>query len=149
MSWDASTGWWIGAGALIAAELSIGTFYLLMVALGAGAGALAAHLGLAAPVQWLVAAVVGAGATAVWHVQRARQPQSAPAALNRDVNLDIGQHLQVPLWAADGSARVQYRGAAWSVRFVGDAAPAPGEHIIVSVQGSQLGVAPAARQQAA
>jgi membrane protein implicated in regulation of membrane protease activity len=146
MNWDASTGWWLAAGALVAAELATGTFYLLMLALGAGAGALAAHLGLTPQMQWIAAALVGAGATALWHLRRARQPASTPAALNRDVNLDIGQHLQVPAWAADGSARVQYRGAAWSVRFEGSAVPSPGEHVIVAVRGNELGVAPAPRR---
>ena len=39
------TYWLIGAGLLIVAELFIGTFYLLMIALGLVAGALAAWVG--------------------------------------------------------------------------------------------------------
>ena len=144
MGWEASTLWWLSAGALVAAELATGTFYLLMIALGAAAGALAAHAGLPPSGQWLTAAVIGAGATAAWHLQRRRQPKSLPSAINPDVNIDIGQPLRVDAWASDGSARVQYRGAPWSVRFAGTGTPAPGEHVIVSVQGSQLGVAPAA-----
>ena len=31
-----ATVWWIAAGVLIAAELATGTFYLLMLAVGAG-----------------------------------------------------------------------------------------------------------------
>ncbi|MDE2079963.1 MAG: NfeD family protein [Burkholderiales bacterium] len=114
-----------------------------MVALGAAAGAIAAHLGLSLSLQIGVAAIAGGGATAAWHYTRLRSPRSAPAQSNRDVNLDIGQTVHVPAWNADGSARVPYRGAAWSVRYAGPGAPAPGEHVIVAVQGSELQVAPA------
>src|SRR5678815_4449796 len=62
--------WWIAAGVAVAAELASGTFYLLMIALGLGAGALAAHSGATQPVQLLVAAVVGGGATVLWHWRR-------------------------------------------------------------------------------
>ncbi|MBA3625982.1 MAG: NfeD family protein, partial [Methylibium sp.] len=40
MEWSAATLWWIAAGVLIAAELATGTFYLLLLALGATAAAL-------------------------------------------------------------------------------------------------------------
>lgn len=142
MDWSLSTWWWIAAGALVAAELTTGTFYLLMLALGCAAGALAAHLGLGASAQVVAAALVGGGATAAWHLRRASQPRSAPAESNRDVNLDIGQRLWVQEWAADGSGHAQYRGAQWSVRHAGTGTPAPGEHVIVAVQGNQLQVQP-------
>lgn len=143
MDWSAPTLWWLAAGALVAVELATGTFYLLMLALGAIAGAVAAHAGLAGTAQVLAAAVVGAGATAAWHWRRAHAPRSAPAARNRDVNLDIGQTVQVPAWNPDGTARVPYRGAAWSVRFSGGGEPRPGPHVIVAVSGQELQVAPA------
>ena len=41
-----ATFWWVLAGAAVAVELATGTFYLLMIALGLAAGAIAAHLGL-------------------------------------------------------------------------------------------------------
>ncbi len=143
MDFSSSTLWWLLAGALVAAELATGTFYLLMLALGAAAGALAAHAGLSATAQVAIAALLSGGATAAWHFRRARSPRSAPAEANRDVNLDVGQRLQVPEWQPDGSARVNYRGAMWSVRFGGSGAPAAGEHLIVAVQGSELLVQPA------
>ncbi|HOI65513.1 MAG TPA: NfeD family protein, partial [Thiomonas arsenitoxydans] len=40
---DNPTAWWILAGFFVAMELVSGTFYLLMLAVGAVAGALAAH----------------------------------------------------------------------------------------------------------
>jgi membrane protein implicated in regulation of membrane protease activity len=139
----ASTLWWLATGGLVAAELATGTFYLLMVALGCAAGALAAHLGLGFTSQLVGAALVGGGATVGWHLRRLRQPAAMPAERNRDVNMDIGQTVQVDAWAGDGSARVQYRGAPWSVRYAGGATPAPGPHVIVALRGSELHVAPA------
>ena len=56
--------WWIAAGVVVAAELATGTFYLLMIALGLAAGALAAHFGSGQPIQLVAAALVGGGATA-------------------------------------------------------------------------------------
>jgi len=141
MDFSAHTLWWLAAGALIAVELATGTFYLLMLALGAGAAAVAAHLGAAAAAQWLVAAVVGAGATAVWHFRRAQSPRSAPVQNNADANLDIGQSVHVDNWASDGSSRVSYRGSTWQVRYAGSDVPTPGPHVIVSVQSGHLGVA--------
>jgi membrane protein implicated in regulation of membrane protease activity len=144
LDWNTSTLWWLAAGVLVAAELASGTFYLLMVGLGCAAGALAAHAGLGGTAQMVVAAIVGAGATTAWHLKRLQQPAAAPAESNRDVNLDIGQHLHVAHWAADGSARTHYRGASWAVRYAGSGAPQAGEHVIVALNGNELRVAPVA-----
>ena len=144
MDWNAPMLWWLATGGLVAAELATGTFYLLMLALGCVAGALAAHAGFGGTGQVATAALLGAAFTAGWHFKRARAPQSAPSESNRDVNIDIGETLRVDAWGADGTARVPYRGAAWSVRFDGPGTPAPGEHVIVAVHGTQLRVAPAA-----
>ena len=142
MDWNTSTLWWLAAGALVAAELATGTFYLLMLALGAAAGALSAHAGLSGPMQWAVSALVGAGATVGWHYKRARSPKPAPAEANRDVNLDIGQMVHVPVWQPDGTSRVAYRGAQWQVRLAPGATQAAGEHTIVALRGSELLLAP-------
>jgi len=144
LDWNAPTLWWLAAGALVAAELASGTFYLLMVALGCAAGAVTAHLGLGAAVQIATAAVIGGGATFGWHLQRRRAPQAEPPASNRDVNLDIGQRVHVAHWSADGTARVHYRGAAWAARHAGPGAPQAGEHLIVALDGNELRLAPAA-----
>jgi membrane protein implicated in regulation of membrane protease activity len=143
MDFSAPTLWWLLAGGLVVVELLTGTFYLLMLALGAGAAALAAHLGVATTAQVLCAALVGGGATAVWHLKRMRAPRSAPAESNVDVNLDIGQAVDVSHWEPDGSTRVHYRGAAWSARLASGAGPAsPGRYTIVAVRGNQLELAP-------
>lgn len=142
MELSASTLWWLAAGALVASELATGTFYLLMLALGCVAGALAAYGGLGSTAQIVGAALIGGGATLAWHFKRQAQPAAEPALSNRDVNLDIGQTVHVDAWAEDGSARVRYRGAAWSVRLAHAGAPAPGEHVIVALEGSELRLAP-------
>jgi membrane protein implicated in regulation of membrane protease activity len=142
MDLSASTLWWMAAGMLVVLEVSSGSFYLLMLALGCAAGAIAAHAGLTGPAQIVTVALVGGGATAGWHLRRARHPRSLPAAVNRNVNLDIGETVEVADWAADGTARVSYRGAAWTVRHAGDGPPVAGRHTIVAVHGSHLSVAP-------
>ena len=142
MDLSAPTLWWLAAGLLVAAELLSGTFYLLMLALGCGAGALAAHAGLGASGQLAVAALCGAGATAAWHVRRARSPRSAPVESNRDVNLDIGERVQVQAWGSDGTARVSYRGTQWTARLQPGAAAVAGEHRVTAVEGNWLVLAP-------
>jgi membrane protein implicated in regulation of membrane protease activity len=136
--WSEPTFWWIAAGVAVAVELTTGTFYLLMVALGLAGGAVAAHLGISVAGQLVVAALVGGGAVALWHVRRKNHPISQPASSNPDVNLDIGQRVHVPAWQPDGTARIHYRGAQWSARYRGSAAPGPGEHVIRAVEGSEL-----------
>jgi membrane protein implicated in regulation of membrane protease activity len=145
MDWSTATWWWVASGVLIAAELATGTFYLLMLALGAAAGALAGYAGFGIAWQVVVAAVVAGGATAAWSVRQSARSRLAPSeGSNPDVNLDIGQRVQIVSWASDGTASVRYRGATWSARFAGTGMPAPGEHVIVAVHGSQLQVRPSA-----
>lgn len=127
----------------MAAELATGTFYLLMFALGLAAGAVAAHLGLTSTLQIVAAAVVGAAATALWHWKRASHPHSAPAASNRDVNLDIGERVQVAGWDSDGTARVTYRGTQWTARLQPGAVAVPGAHRVAAVEGNWLVLVPA------
>jgi membrane protein implicated in regulation of membrane protease activity len=143
MDLSPATFWWVLAGVLVAAELATGTFYLLMMALGAAAAAIGAHLGLALPMQVIVGALVGAGATAAWHWQRKNNPRSEPAATNRDVNLDIGERVTVAAWEPDRTTRVPYRGSMWTARLAPDAPAHAGEHVVRAVEGNWLVLAPA------
>jgi membrane protein implicated in regulation of membrane protease activity len=143
MDLSAATFWWVAAGVAVAAELATGTFYLLMIALGLAAAAVAAHLGLANSGQIVAGALVAGVATALWHWKRARAPRSAPAAQNRDVNLDIGERVQVDAWNTDRTARVQYRGSTWTARLQPGAAPAAGEHRVAAVEGNWIVLEPA------
>lgn len=145
MDLSPSTLWWIAAGVAVAAELATGTFYLLMMALGLAAAAVAAHLGLPVAGQIVAAAVAGGGGTLALHLWRRRHPGAAPAARNRDVLLDIGQRVHVDAWRADGTTTVSYRGATWRARAEGTAPPAPGDHVVAAVDGSTLVLHPAHR----
>ena len=135
----------MAAGIAIAAELGTGTFYLLMIACGLAAAAIAAHFGVSQPAQMVTGAIVGAGATAAWWAyRRGRGAVDSPPRQNRDVNLDIGERVHVSAWAADGTARVSYRGSTWSARAQPGAALASGEHVVAAVEGNWLVLAPTA-----
>ena len=138
MDWNSPTVWWVVAGALVAAELATGTFYLLMLGAGAVAAALAAHLGLPLAGQILTAALVGGAAVVALNRRRAASVSRMPASLNPDVVLDIGQTVQVDAWDAEGRATVHYRGAPWQARFVGGAPAQAGRHVIKAIEGSCL-----------
>jgi membrane protein implicated in regulation of membrane protease activity len=138
-----TTVWWVLAGVLVAVELGTGTFYLLMLALGAACGAVAAHLGLSLTAQLVTAAGVGAGAVALWHRQRGRGAPSGDAQADASVQMDVGQTVAVDAWGADGRAQVRYRGATWTAEPADPGAPVqPGPHRIDRVVGSHLVVSP-------
>lgn len=133
-----STIWWLIAGVLVIAELLTGTFYLLMMALGAIAGAASAHLGLSNHTQIVVAALLAAGAVLVCYLLRKRRPPRLPATGNRDVNMDVGETVMVEQWNPDGTAQVRYRGATWTVMGRPGGLPAPGMHRVAEVIGNRL-----------
>jgi len=134
-----STIWWLLAGGAIALELVTGTFYLLMLAVGMIAGALAAHLGASVMVQILVSAIVGAVAVAGWHWKRSKDPKPAAANANRDVQMDIGETVQVHQWNEDATASVKYRGAQWTVELAEpEALPQPGFFKVRQLNGNRL-----------
>jgi len=136
-----STIWWIIAGVTVAAELVTGTFYLLLLAVGLAAAAIAAHLGASLTVQLIVAAAIGGGAVVGWYFVRGKRPSEAPAAANRDVNMDVGETVHVAAWNADGTATVKYRGAQWTVVQRGGGSPQTGPHRVAEVVGNRLVVA--------
>jgi len=117
-----STIWWLIAGAAIVLELLSGTVYLLLLATGFAAAAVAAHV----------------GAVLAWYVVHGRRPALPPTGSNRDLNLDIGEIIHIEAWNPDGTASVRYRGAQWTVVPRAGQAPAAGEHRVVEVIGSRL-----------
>jgi len=133
-----STIWWLLTGAAVAIELITGTFYLLMLAIGLAAAALAAHAGASMTVQLLAAAAIGGGAVLAWHLVRRRQGPGPAASANRDVNLDIGESVQVESWNTDGTATVKYRGAAWTVVPAAGSVQSTGTHRVREVVGNRL-----------
>ena len=134
-----STLWWLATGGAIAVELLSGTFYLLMLATGFAFAALAAHLGYGQSTQVVVAAVVGGGAVVGWHLrQMKRKNQEPPAQANANVNLDIGETVQIDDWYADGTADVHYRGARWTAVHRAGVTPSPGAHKVAELIGNRL-----------
>lgn len=133
-------GWLVAAGVLVILELFIGTFYLLMIAVGLALGGVVALAGAALPVQAIVAGIVGVLATGLLHRARFGRPGKQDARRDRNVNLDIGQRVTVPAWN-DGRARVMYRGALWDVELGQGTTPHAGDFRIVEVHGSRLVVA--------
>ena len=89
-------------------------------------------------VQLVVAAIVGGGAVAGWHVRRSKQPKGPPITANRDVNLDVGESVHIDGWNADGTATVKYRGANWTVVHVPGVTPGTGAHRVREVVGNRL-----------
>jgi membrane protein implicated in regulation of membrane protease activity len=137
---DESTVWWVLAAALVALELFTGTFYLLMLAVGLAAGALAAHLGLSFTGQLVTAALVGAAAVVMGHLQRRKRKGDPSVRSMRSVNLDIGETLHVDAWQADGTASVRYRGAQWTAVLEQGQAAEPGNFRVTELVGSRLKV---------
>ncbi len=133
-----STFWWLLAGAAVIAELVSGTFYLLMLAAGLAAAAIASHLGATETVQIAVAALVASGAVLGWRAYKMSVPSGPSANANPDVNLDIGATIQIDAWNPDGTANVKYRGANWTVSPEGNHPMATGAHQVVAVLGSRL-----------
>jgi membrane protein implicated in regulation of membrane protease activity len=134
-----TTLWWLLAGTLVALEMVTGSFYLLMLAVGLVAGALAAHVGWALVAQLSTAGLVGVVAVAICYLIR-RPAAGDPSVLGlQSVNLDIGEVVQVDIWLPDGSAKVDYRGAQWAVIAAhADQAFTPGPHRVVELRGNRL-----------
>jgi membrane protein implicated in regulation of membrane protease activity len=135
-----TTLWWLIAGAAVGLELVTGTFYLLMLAMGFAAAALAGYAGVGLTTQVLVAAIVGGGSVVAWYfVRKRRGNTSLPASANPNVNQDIGASVYVDTWRPDGTGSASYRGAQWTVALHDPSAvPSAGNYRVVEVVGSRL-----------
>ena len=142
VNFDASTLWWLMAGVAVAAELLTGTFYLLMLAIGLAAGALAAHAGLGTTAQILVSAAVGASTVLGAYALRRGRPGDPPARADRSVNLDVGETIHIDAWQPDGTAAVKYRGANWTAIHRPGTTPRTGPHRVAELVGNRLLVDP-------
>ena len=137
---DESTMWWLMAAALVALELFTGTFYLLMLAVGLAAGALAAHLGLSFSGQLVAAALIGAAAVVIGHLQRRKRKGDPSVRSLRSVNLDVGETLHVDNWQSDGTASVRYRGAQWTAVLEQGQVGEAGNYRVTELVGNRLKV---------
>lgn len=134
---NAATVWWLMVGGLIGLELMTGTFYLLMLAIGAAAAAMAAHAGMDVTGQVTTAALIGGLAVIFWSVYRRRQTSLAPSK-DRDVHFDIGETVLVQAWNANGSTQVKHRGALWGAVISEGHPLEPGLHRIEAIIGNRL-----------
>jgi membrane protein implicated in regulation of membrane protease activity len=128
--------WWLLAGALVAAELLTGTFFLLALGVAFAVGGLAALAGLSFEIQLLTAGVLSIAGTFLAHRFRRRR-----AAAPQEPAFDIGQAVRVQAWNPDGTARVAYRGTLWLAEPASPASPRADTMYIVAVRGSTLVIA--------
>jgi membrane protein implicated in regulation of membrane protease activity len=125
---------WVIAGlVLVIAELVTGTFYLLVLGLGAFAAALVAWADGNALVQALVGGGVAVGGAVLvhhWHEAHRKHDEGQANFLDR------GQPVVLEGWAneAAGLARVRYRGASWDARVAASSKPAPGATLYIDSQ---------------
>jgi membrane protein implicated in regulation of membrane protease activity len=136
--------WTVAGFALIIAELVTGTFYLLVVGVGAFAGALVAWLGgntLVQAVSGSLVAIVGTLMVHHWHAAHRKADEGHANFLDR------GQPVILEGWVDENRriARVKYRGAGWDARLSrAEDKPAPGTTLYIEGQeGNTLVVATA------
>lgn len=131
------TFWMVLAAILAVAEMMTGTFYLLVLAGAAVAGAAAAYTGAVSWVQIIIVAVVAVAGFAALHKYRPQTTRAAASA-NPDVNPDIGAIVRIAQLDAHGAPRVAYRGTEWSAR-VDNGAPQMGiDYRVSRVDGAIL-----------
>ncbi len=104
--------WWIAAFALVAVELTTGTFYLLVYGIAAAAAGIAAWLGVGMAAQIVIAAIIGIAGTIALRMWR--RVEEVDTAFQ---DLDIGQSVMVEDWQGN-KGQVKYRGAVWDAQSV-------------------------------
>lgn len=138
MSISLTIVWLVSAAILGIAEMLVGTFYLLVLAVAALVAATASFMD--AGLEWqLVAFALVALIGGIW----VRRFRAIDAGMNDEEarelqNLDEGQLVEVTMFDAQGRARVQYRGAEWMAQADAGQALAAGVWKIVEVKGNVL-----------
>ncbi len=133
---------WLVAGlALVIAELVTGTFYLLVIGMGAFAGALVAWFEGGLIAQSIVSGLIAVAGAYLVHLWHARQPKTAEGSNF----LDRGQAVVLEGWSNESAriARVKYRGSTWEARLSHpEERPSPGSTLYIEGQdGSTLLIA--------
>lgn len=104
--------WLIVALVILGCEMMLGTIYLLAFSAGALSACVCALVGLSLTTQFTVAAaVIVLGVIAALYFRRNIRKLSPNTQCD---NLDKGQTVSVATVNADGSAKVNYRGATWT-----------------------------------
>lgn len=142
MDWleSPAVAWAVVALVLVIVELVTGTFYLLMLAVAAAAGALSAWAGAPFAAQIAVTGVAAVvGFIVVRRVNAKRSASEVP------LDIDAGQTAAFDEWLSEAQrmARVKYRGAPWTARVDGTAPLTAGTLLrITATRGSTLDVTP-------
>lgn len=129
--------YWLAAAALLfAAEMFLGTVYLLVLSLALVGGAFVAVLfGADSTAPWWTASLLSLAGVAAVYRWRRRAPKTPPAAND----LDVGETVLLEQDLGGGLWRVLYRGTLWEARFTdGAAAQAGGRAKIVGKDGIVL-----------
>jgi membrane protein implicated in regulation of membrane protease activity len=132
---------WIWFGLAVAAligEVASGTFYLLIVAVALAAAGVAAWLAISVEWQLVICAVVALLSLVALRRTGVLKKREINAAKNADVNLDIGQIVEVESWSDTGRSRVRYRGASWEAELAVDQPKEPGLFRISEIRGTRL-----------
>jgi membrane protein implicated in regulation of membrane protease activity len=124
---DPALAWAIGGLVLVIVEMLSGTFYLLVLAVGAFGAAAVAWAGQGLVLQCVVASLVGAAGAYGVHLYRARN------SAEQMTPIDTGQPAAFESWVdrAAGRARVRYRGASWEARLRPEEDVEPGATVYV------------------
>ncbi len=129
---EAYVFWFTLAAVFLGVEVATGTFYFLVLSLAAVIGGILAMSGLSVTLQYAIPSVLAVVGTLLVR-QKHKSRKAAP-----DIGLDIGQPVNVLLWRADGSARVQYRGAEWDAEPESPSVPHEGPHYIKALHANKL-----------
>lgn len=125
--------WLIVAAALTGLEMLTGTFYLLLMAIAALAGCLAALTDFSGTQQLLVFGAFGAIEAVAFTVYRRSHPVKQTESL-----LDVGNPVVFKNTAPDGSWVVRYRGADWQAKPASVQTEKNGPLLIVKTMGNIL-----------
>jgi len=125
--------WFLLGLFLLALEMASGTFYLLVVAIAMAVGGVAALLDASIAWQLTLSATAVVAGTLILRNWKNIKGNSVP-----DVELDVGQPVQVLAWHENGTARVMYRGAEWDAESESADMPRDGTIYIKAVRGSSL-----------
>lgn len=138
---DNYVGWFVIGFGLLVAELLIGTFYLLVIAVAFGAAGVVALLGAPIVLQLATAAAVSLGGTLWLRSSRFGRRLHDRANSDHVQNMDVGQTLRVEQWNPNRTARASYRGATWDVELIPGEEPVSGEFVIREINANRLIVA--------
>lgn len=134
--------WWVVAIGLVIIELFVGSFHLLLIALGLAAAGLAAWLGFSLGSQILIAAAICIVGLPLLRYLRPLTPRHDKPEQSQDLHLDIGQTVTVEAWESNGRARITYRGSQWQAELLAGYPQRPGRHRIHGMHGSSLVLIP-------